>query len=272
MSKWCAGVLAALTFVVSAGAARAQQPSQSSSSLGALSLPFASIGTGTAGPVETAGVLRIARFTEQNGRLFVVGTVTVDVPGASSSAANTSLVTQVAIPVLSIRGASGSAVLSFGGSAAAGTSPATGAAAPGSAVPGVPATGVSATAGGAASGTAGVPSSSLPGQAATCGPLRLEVGPVTVSQSTLALRLERVTVDLVSPAGLSSPVNELVCSAESAVSQAAAARATGNAASRTAGVPSVTGTTGTVGGTGSASQPTALQQLVAAMNRLVGAV
>jgi hypothetical protein len=253
-------------------------------------------------------VLRIDRFIEQNGQMFVVGAVVAGVPDQSGAASNTSLVTQVVVPVLAVRSASSNAALNLGGASTPASAATSGTG--GSSIPGTVGTtgtasagtsgttsGVGFTAATTSGGTGGVPASTTPGQLAGCGPLHVEVGPVTVTQSNLAFRLDRVAVDIAPPLGVQSPVNQMMCSADGALSQASGTGlssgssvvGTTGTASTTTGTTSTTGTTpGTTGMTGAVATGattsgtsgaagttgttvTPLQALVSALNDLVEA-
>jgi hypothetical protein len=285
VSKWTAAGTAVVIVVfglVSVSHLRAQQVSS------ALSLPFSTTGTGPAGVVQASGVFRIAQFTEQNGRLFAAGTLTVGVGDQASAASTTSaspasnraVVTQVVLPVLAVSSGSTSAALTFGASSTSTTSTfsTVGAAAPGvstASAPIISGTTVSQAGGTSApTTTAGVPASAAPGQVANCGPLHLEVGPVDLDQPTLALHLDRLVLDVTPPSASPTSLNQWMCSVDAALAQAASAGATTAGGTQAVGMMGTITTAGTVAGTAGTTpgtQPaTPLQNFVTVLNQGLG--
>lgn len=290
MSKWFTGGTAALVVAFAIASAVAPLHAQQTSGL---TLPFSSTGTGTAGAAQLSGILHIAQFTELNGQAFAAGTLSVSVPNQSSGTTGSSVVTDVVVPVVSIT--SGSTALNL---SSVNTSGATAGNTFASSTQGVTA-GVGFLASPAAPiGRAGVPTSVVPGQVATCGPIHLVVGPIDVNQPSLVLHLDRLAVDVASTPGVASPLNDTVCSAEAALSQASTASSSTGTATQpssvstpttptgtaTVGTAGTVGTMGTVGTTATtmgmagttattaaAAQPlTPLQNVVALLNQLLG--
>jgi hypothetical protein len=242
------------TVLIALGAAptprlRAQQPTAG------LSLPFTITTAGNSGTEQTAGVLRIMQFFELNGQALALGTLTVGaaqpVPGAAppNSASSTSFVTQVVVPLLAASSATAPAALTFSGATGAMTVSSTAASA-----------GVinAASTVAAAVGTAGVPSSSTPGQVANCGPLHLEVGPIDTVQQGVQLHLDRLAVDVGAPAGLTTGLNQVLCSADGVIAQVASS-GVGTASTRLA-----------TPGAAAPQAPTPLLGLVSVLNQVLG--
>jgi hypothetical protein len=251
---------------------------------GGLSIPI--VGAGQAG---STGVLRITQFALLDERTAVaIGTLSI---GATGGNGNRTIVTQVAVPLIGVTSAGGRP----GGIAI----PATGAG-------GTQASGLPGTTGGTGQAGVGFPAASapVPGQLTTCGPLRVTLGPVSVARQGLAVNVPRLDIDIddgtdVAVAATASQgpsmLGSAICSAHEALAasnQAAAGFAvnvvagtagTGVAGAAGTGLAGSTGTgaTGTAGTGGAATsgttatgtgQASALQNLVAALNGVLGSM
>jgi len=259
------GLLAAAGAAVFAIASLGQVAAQVA---GGLSIPV------VGGGLQGTAVLRITQFTLQDERTAVaIGTLSASTTGSNG---HRTVVAQVAMPVVSVT----SATVTTGGVDLG-------------AEGGGGAFGVAGTTGGTGGGgTAFAPGAAAPGQVAVCGPLRVVLGPMTIARQGLTLNVQRLDIDI--DAGLeattvsavsqaASRLNTAVCSVDAAL----AAQRQGAGILGGTGVTGTTGTTGATAGTtagttatigggmtvGAATgQPTPLQNLVAALNEVLGAV
>ena len=247
---------------------------------GGLSIPVVS--TGQAG---SPGVLRITQFTLLDDRTAVaVGTLSVSATGTDGQR---TIVTQVAVPVIGVTSATAR-------SASAGVAtPAAGAG--GTQASGFPGT----TSGTGHAGTGFGTTTVTPGQVATCGPLRVALGPLRIARQGLTMNVPRLEIEIDGGADAaassiasqgSSMLASAVCSAEAALATpgsrtgafggtgtttTGATGTTGAAVSGTfgTGASTTSGTTTSGGVSGAGTDPvSALQNLVTALNGVLGAL